>query len=56
MMKKLKFLCPMTAVIDVSFLFMLVQIHSAYKDDYIITHAAHLQSCTKKHPCTLFLK
>lgn len=46
----------MTGVIHVNFPHMLVSIPSAYKDDYIITHAAHSQSCTEKHPCVLFLK
>lgn len=56
MMKKLKLLWPVTGVIHVSFLHTPVPIHSAYEDDGIITHAAHLQSCTEKHPCAPFLK
>lgn len=56
MMKKLKILCPVTGVIHVSFLHVLVPIHSAYEDDCIVTRAAHLQSCTEEHPCAPFLK
>lgn len=35
MMKNLKLLCPVTGIIHVSFLHMLVPIHSDYKDDCI---------------------
>lgn len=56
MMKKLKLSYCVIGVIHVCPLHMLSTIHFASEDNYIVICAAHLQSCTEKHPSTPFPK